>query len=185
MPNTNKRIGAWLQMLLRDRFTAKQIADAQGINIRQCHTTLRTFVKRGLIHQVSGTGKVGNPKIYQVVLGEMPSFGSGRTLARIHKKTGRQKLWNNMKIARKFTVADLLSTVSVAKTSAQEYVNKLLKAGYLEVIRPKQYFPNSEPKYLLIRDTGRLSPQVLSEGCWDRNQEKLYQYGGNKHDMAG
>jgi predicted transcriptional regulator len=173
----NKRKSAWMQMLLRETFTAKDIADATNVSIVQCHTTIRVFISRGILTRVKGVGVYGNPRKLTVVLGKNPQFGSGGTIPKIYKKNGRQQLWNNIKIARTFTIESLLSSIDVKITSAQEYVKCLKDAGYIVLIKEgkkQKGVRNGKNLYRLVNDTGRLAPRKVKDGMWDQNENALY-----------
>ncbi|ODS10957.1 hypothetical protein [Vibrio scophthalmi] len=184
MASENKRKIAWLQMLLRESFTSLEIANAVGISQVQCHTTIRHFLSQGIVKEVRGVGVASKPRVLTTVLGQDPKFGSGGGISKKFKKTGRQQLWNNMKIARKFTVESLLSSIDVKQTSAQQYTKSLLDTGYLKLNltgKTQKGIKNGYNVYTLIRDTGRLAPKLMKEGCWDQNEQKLYPFtkGGN------
>ena len=96
-----------------------------------------------------------------------------------------------MKIAGRFSIRDLIMTASIGEGTAQNYISKLLKAGYITVVaKVDQSLPVRERKglrgcYRLIRNTGRLAPIVRDDGCWDQNQQVLYpnQNEGSSHEQ--
>ena len=82
------------------------------------------------------------------------------------KKNTRQKIWNNMKIQRAFSIASVVSSLEVPKTTAYAYIRPLHLSGYLQ--------KSGKNKYRFIRDTGRLAPIVRKLGCWDQNLMTLF-----------
>ncbi len=101
---------------------------------------------------------------------------------RSKRKTVQQKLWNTMKISRRFTLTDLMITANTNRNTAWHYTNQLVLAGYVRLavrvnprlsVQDKYGLTNI---YQLIRDTGRFSPMKRENGCWDQNQQRLYPF---------
>lgn len=176
MKRDNKRYSAWQYMKTVTSFTAQEVANHLGISTHHAFRFIRMFEEEGYIKHISGNGKSkrfgGSPKRFAISTTSEPEFGYQKN-KKFFVKTSCQKLWNNMKIARNFSVTDLLSSIDVKKGTAKEYVSLLLKAGYLSVIKQPGYFPNTEAKYHLVKDTGRLSPQKVNGGVWDRNTKQF------------
>lgn len=181
MHRENNRYLAWVFMKKVKTFTASDVAEELSVTHHQAFRYIRHFVESGYLKHIRGNGKNkrfgGEPKVFTVQSGIEPEFGYIKN-KEVYTKTGQQKLWNNMKIARTFTVSSLLSSVDIRKGSAKEYVSSLVKAGYLKVIRPAKRLPNKEGKYLLVRDTGRLAPRRCRDkrGMWDQNEQKFFPY---------
>ncbi|MCX9564934.1 hypothetical protein IG518_20580, partial [Vibrio cholerae] len=104
-----------------------------------------------------------------------------------------QKLWNNMKIEQVFSIKSITSTLDIKESTANRFVKKLQKAGYLvRVINGRRVASNEfNYRYRLIKDTGRLAPLSRRNGLWDLNEQKFYPFGHRSqpkevmHDMVG
>ncbi|CZF86756.1 MULTISPECIES: hypothetical protein [Vibrionaceae] len=186
MASSNLRETAWKWLQDHPNSSARDISTATGINITHCRDSLNTWLKKGWVIQKKTKGKTRYPKRFSVDESAEPVWGQrGRIGSKIryrHQKTKRQKLWNNMKIGRKFTVSDLVSSIDVEESTARNYLIYLNKSGFVversRKPEKKRLSPSQgkEIEWLLIRDTGRLAPIVRREGCWDQNEQKLYPF---------
>lgn len=182
----NKRADAWGYIQAHPQFTVPELSNAIEMDLEQCRTTVNRWVKQNYLRHIGSPGTPGRPKRFAMVPGSQPRIGKGGDpgdLVRNQKaKTGRQKMWNSMKISRVFTADSLCVTAGVCKKTADEFIRKLVAAGYVDVVkRVDTRKPNDEVKgqsssYRLIRDTGRLSPIVRKTGCWDQNELILYPF---------
>lgn len=182
----NKRADAWEYILAHPQFTVPELSKAIEMDLEQCRTTVNRWVKQNYLRHIGSPGVPGRPKRFAMVPGSQPRIGKGANsgdLIRNQKtKTGRQKMWNSMKISRVFTADSLCVTANVCKKTADEFIRKLVAAGYVSAVKrvdTKQ--PNDEVKglassYRLIRDSGRMSPIVRKTGCWDQNEQTLYPF---------
>lgn len=84
----------------------------------------------------------------------------------------RQRAWNSMKIAKTFTVRDIVTSVARAgdgdvEENIRRYCRALTKAGYLRCQARRR--PGSAPSsngfavYELVKDTGRVAPVISSK----------------------
>ena len=179
----NMRQKVWEYAKAHPLCNAQQLSRELSLSIVQVRDALHGLVQKELMMRVKGTGHVSSPYLYKTT-GSEPCFGKGKSpskkVSKRFNKTNRQKLWNNMKISRKFTISELLSTISVGESTARNFVTYLLKTGY---VVEKSRLPSKkrlsvmngkEIEWLLIRDTGRLAPIVRKDGCWDQNEQKMY-----------
>lgn len=183
----DKRSAAWEYIAAHHEFTVPELAGAVNMDIEQCRTSVNLWRKQGFIKHVGGPGVPGRPKRFEKIEGvKSPKVGKGnkdgKPLRNQRAKTGRQKMWNSMKISRSFSASDLTLTAGVCRKSADEYIRKLLAAGYLSVIcrvdtrKPNQEINGQSSSYRLIRNSGRLAPMVRVDGCWDQNEQRFYPF---------
>ncbi|WP_229333298.1 hypothetical protein [Grimontia hollisae] len=157
-----------------------------GINHKYCNKFVHQLWRDGYLVFNGGAGNWFNPRKFSVAEGKCPPLGCGVSTKssapkKRFKKKARQKLWNNMKIERKFSTSSLLSSIEVPKTTAYSYIAGLRKAGYIDLVfngkkTAGKMQGTAEHRYLLVRDTGRLAPIVRKDGCWDQNEQKLYPF---------
>jgi len=179
-------------MLAKDCLVrCSEIANDLRITVNHCRNVLNGFVQQ----QCAVKQKVGRIYHFAVIAASKPILTAGRSTAskRQYKKTGRQKIWNSLKIQRVVSVADLVCLAAVTEANASLYLRKLVKSSYVRVRHAvNTALPNSEIKgqtstYQLLRDTGRLCPIVRKDGCWDQNEQQLYPFNGmnkeNHHDQ--
>ena len=140
--------------------------------------------------------KVQKNTYWQQIEAANPSFNRAkRQVTTIRKKkTGRQKMWNSMKINGVFTMTDLMMCAEVKRANAVEYLQKLVAAGYVKALtRGKKLKRTShqgrqQTRYRLLHDTGRFTPIIRKDGVWDQNQQKHHSYMSdnkeNSHEPA-
>jgi hypothetical protein len=182
----SKTEAAWQWICQQPQFDCSALAAVTGMAPRKAKSLVRKWNESGHLNAISGSGKRGDPFVYAVTdVHSKPVMGKGSNSQgkrRIWKKTGQQKMWNTIKIAGRFTLLDLTMTASVSEGTANTYVCKLIRTGYIQMAKPvDQQLAPKEKKgaravYRLMRDTGRLAPMVRNNGCWDQNEQRLYQY---------
>lgn len=178
----------WQHMLAKDCLVScADIANELNVSKNHCRNVLNAFVEQGCAVKQ----KVGRIFHFAVIAASKPRLTSGRSTAtkRQHKKTGRQKIWNSLKIQRVVSIADLVCLASVTEANASLYLRKLVNSGYVRVKHSvNTALANSEIKgqvstFQLLRDTGRLCPIVRKGGCWDQNEQKLYLFNVGSNAM--
>lgn len=87
--------------------------------------------------------------------------------------TNRSKIWSAMRYLKRFSLEDLQVTTEVIYRDCQQYAQELCKAGYLRVCA-KESAPGQRFTYLLIRDTGPLTPSARRTEVYDPNNKKTY-----------
>ncbi|MFL9603184.1 hypothetical protein [Aeromonas dhakensis] len=196
MSGKSKTEIAWLWMCEQPQFSIKEVIDGVGINKQQIYRTVSAWVDNGFLKLITPIAKK-RERIYQVAdTSVSPRLGSGVRQAdskgnerkrtykkrRNRKKTVQQKIWNTMKISRRFTLADLMITANTNRNTAWHYTNELVRAGYVRLVvhvNPKMSVQDKYGLaniYQLIRDTGRFAPIRRDNGCWDQNQQRLYPF---------
>lgn len=101
---------------------------------------------------------------------------SGRTGMRKRTPLGadqaRSRMWQSMRVLRRFSSADMQATAEVSPNHSQKYLRGLLDAGYLRLLQPRQSgYTGGHAVYQLIRDTGPHAPRIGKQGLRDPNLE--------------
>lgn len=79
-------------------------------------------------------------------------------------REGRSRMWQSMRVMRRFTVADLQTTAEVSRASATHYVRALRDAGYAQaVIDARVGSANQFVTYRLVKNTGPHAPRVARD----------------------
>lgn len=183
----------WQHMLTKDCLVSCfDVANELNVSVNHCRNVLNGFVQQ----KCAVKQKVGRIYHFAVIAAAQPRLTQGRSTGskRQYKKTGRQKIWNSLKIQRVVSVADLVCLASVSEANASLYLRKLVNSNYVRVkCAVNTALPNCEIKgqvstYQLLRDTGRLCPIVRKDGCWDQNEQQFYPFNGqnkeNNHDQV-
>ena len=77
----------------------------------------------------------------------------------------RRQAWTSMRIMRRFTRGDILTTASITKTNLDQYVRGLLQCGFLAMQQERvNGRPGSRDVLRIARDTGPLPPIMHKEG---------------------
>ena len=103
-----------------------------------------------------------------------------RNSIRIARNTLRERAWRSMRMRRRFTMSDLISDAANEKDGRPEdnlrrYIRRLAEAGYLGELPRRApgtaLTSNGFKIWVLLRDTGPLSPVVLDKknAIRDRN----------------
>ncbi|WP_347279607.1 hypothetical protein [Plasticicumulans sp.] len=91
----------------------------------------------------------------------------------------RQRIWNAIRIYKRFTAFQILSGAGLNKSNVQKYLRALERAGYIAIARKKASGKTlGHAVYRLCRDTGPAHPLPRRDGSgvWDQNQQRLYPY---------
>lgn len=72
----------------------------------------------------------------------------------------RERLWHAMRVLRTFDMPQLKLAASATRRSTEDYVNCLLRAGYLRRIGSGNGMTGTWSRYTLIRNAGRIAPKV-------------------------
>lgn len=85
---------------------------------------------------------------------------------------GRARMWQSMRVLRRFTVADIVAAGEVGESAATKYVRFLRQAGYLRVAQAKREgVTGGHAVYVLVRDTGPHAPRIGNRAVRDPNVE--------------
>ncbi|EGR1044235.1 hypothetical protein VCSRO12_0209 [Vibrio cholerae] len=187
----------WEYLLSHSNSCASQVASALSVDKSYCQTILRWLLSQGCIEHIGGTGHSNDPRRFSAKADNPPPLPDIQKVRAKRKrkfsKGYEQKLWNNMKIEQVFSIKSITSTLDIKESTANRFVKKLQKAGYLvRVINSRRVASNEfNYRYRLIKDTGRLAPLSRRNGLWDLNEQKFYPFGHRSqpkevmHDMVG
>lgn len=91
----------------------------------------------------------------------------------------RDRMWQSMRILRKFTAVDIASTAEGGFANAQKYARGLAAAGVLRIAAPKRNGRKfGHVVYQLVRDLGPIAPRLRSDGTtYDPNAHAVLQGG--------
>ena len=89
------------------------------------------------------------------------------------------RVWQCMRVMRRFTRGQLMTTAEAGETAVQKYVRALADAGYLRLVAPRvNGRPGSQDEWQLVRDSGPQPPIRRKDGngvfdpnthvAWDR-----------------
>lgn len=189
MSSKSKTESAWKWICQQETFSLAELIEQTPLNNGAAYEVLQRWIGWGHVRcvkeNVRGSHVALRSSAFQVVDPLVtPIFGSGnrsstvRRKKRFKRKSSQQKMWNTMKISRHFKAIDLSITAEVGIKSASRYIGLLIRAGYIQQMDRGVIKPVLERNYLLIRDTGRLSPMVRANpnGCWDQNQQRFYPF---------
>lgn len=102
----------------------------------------------------------------------MPGVEGMAKRAPMHGEQARQRMWQSMRVLRRFSAADLVSTAEVGLAHAQKYCRMLVAAGYLRIVQPKREgVAGGHAIFALLRDTGPHAPRMTNEGVRDPNTQ--------------
>lgn len=170
---------AWQTMVRLEAFTVEQVAAEAGVAKKEVSTFVQ-FLRR---HNRVVTVRAKRPYRFKVTQTEGLTFGKGQRPGggvRRHRKGNkpRQKMWNTMRVMRKFSVMDLMMAAEVGRVCAHGYASLLVKAGYLRELSPGGNRKGAQAVYLLLRYTGPKSPveKRAQGGMWDVNEQQLYPF---------
>lgn len=91
----------------------------------------------------------------------------------------RQKVWNSIRVLKRFTTAQIEATAEVRRDNLRKYLSALDRAGYLVLVRPKQNGKAlGHAVWRLARDSGPQHPLPRRDGSgvYDPNHDTLYPY---------
>lgn len=89
----------------------------------------------------------------------------------------RRRIWNSIRVLKRFTAVDVEATAGVSRASLRQYFRALHRAGILAVAVPKRNgCARGHAVWRLANDLGPLHPIPRHDGSgvYDPNQERLY-----------
>lgn len=87
----------------------------------------------------------------------------------------RYRLWQSMRVLRRFTSSQLAATSEVSYGATKRYVRELTRAGYLKEVTPPRPHRGREGEAIkvLARDSGPKPPRVRGDGTvFDPNVDR-------------
>lgn len=170
---------AWEAMTVLKTFRLSQVnAALQHTNM----DSLKAFAKRLEGKRIVRRTKDYDEDFFTVIKPKAKPFDKTKSRA-VQANSGRQKMWQSMRILRDFEVAQVAATAEVTVNSAQSYISLLKKAGYLMVAKQAPRTGTAIARagedtiYRLLRDTGPTRPIPRANGVFDANQRRLQPFG--------
>lgn len=170
-----------------------QIARELGLEHRQVAFAAAELVEKGYLQrrkrgcfELSTLGRSAKQNGVSITKGR--ACAAPRCSGVPNQNTLRQRAWNVMRMAQKFSVPDLLTVATTgteksAASNLQRYCRALCRAGVLVQLRQKQ--PGDAPsspgsfRFMLVNNLGPLAPSYRRErhALWDYNSEKEIPFG--------
>lgn len=165
------------------RIPIREMASRVSLTTEQVKDAFIVLIARGLATRAwKGVYRL-TPKGLEALV-ESTEIKSGPTGPRpldLPNTTIRTRIWRAIRVSRKGTVREFLTLASqgeeIGRDDAHRYLNALTSAGYLTRMCPRG--EKSEPRWLLIRDTGPKAPQ------WNRRQKRVFDANtGDTYELA-
>ena len=170
---------AWDAMRILKKFSLQQVRDAIE------HTTLaqlKTFAKRLVIAKAI-TEHVDQEEVtYSLLKGEYNPFKQPINDGATKQNSGRQRMWQSMRILNEFDAGQVASTSDVSLASARSYISILKKAGYVFIAKSAPRTGSIIERageatiYRLLKNTGPTRPIPKASGIYDTNLNKLVKF---------
>ncbi len=172
---------AWRLMCNKGVFTSQQIADELEIARNRITNLTNRLLKQAVIEQVDTAGR--NRKFRVCTNQDEVILGTGHAQQdrkpQVYKKsTGRQQIWNSIRINRKVDRKLIqVTTTNVSKNGISAYLKALADTGYLKPLNSiKGGAKSCCLRFMLMRDSGRFNPIVRKNGVWDQNTQTFYPF---------
>lgn len=80
-----------------------------------------------------------------------------------------------MRVLRRFTLPDLISTAEIGAANAKAYLIALRRTGYVRRIQAQRPGKGGHAIYALARNTGPRAPMARANATvWDANTDDIY-----------
>ena len=91
------------------------------------------------------------------------------------RRTARDRIWQSMRILRRFTLPDLAATAEAGENNCLKYTRELTAGGIVRVIKPHESgHKNGHIIWFLVRDLGPKSPRLRKDGTlFDPNTDAV------------
>lgn len=87
--------------------------------------------------------------------------------------SGRAQMWTSMRVQLRFTVPSIAAVSNASVQNARVYINALLEAGYLRVVKTTTFEVGDYTTYLLLTNTGPHYPRLIGmHAIYDPNTKK-------------
>lgn len=99
-------------------------------------------------------------------------------------RTARDRIWQSMRILRRFTLVDLAATAEAGAANCLKYASGLCACGVLRVVTPRATGKKGgHITFALLRDLGPKAPRLRADGTtYDPNAEAVL---AGDHSQAG
>lgn len=91
------------------------------------------------------------------------------------------RVWQSMRVMRRFTTANLQATAEAGESAVRKYLMALRKAGYVRLVQQRSSGrPGSHDVWALVRDSGPVAPirRADGSGVFDYNANVLWNLQG-------
>lgn len=170
---------AWQAMKILKRFSLQQVRDAVQ------HTTLdslKAFAKR-LVKAEAIAEHVDHDDIsYSILNASYNPFKQHENAGKAKNNSGRQRMWQSMRILNEFDAGQVASTANVSLSSARSYISILKKVGYIFVVKNAPRSGSLIERagettiYRILKNTGPKRPIPKTKGVFDANTNKLVKF---------
>jgi len=170
---------AWQAMRILKKFSLQQVRDAIE------HSTLnslKTFAKRLVEVGVLAEHVDCEHVTYSVQNASYNPFEQPEVNTFKAESSGRQRMWQSMRVLNEFDAGQVASTADVSLSSARSYISILKKAGFVFVVKhaPRQGSAieraGETTIYRLLKNTGPKRPIPKTKGVFDANTNKLVKF---------
>lgn len=170
---------AWQAMKILKRFSLQQVRSAIE------HTTLdslKAFAKRLVAAGAISEHVDYDDVTYTILNSEYNPFKQPANSGVANKNSGRQRMWQSMRILNEFDAGQVASTANVSLSSARAYISNLKKCGYIFVV---QHAPRhgtvidragESTLYKILKNTGPKRPIPKTNGLFDTNLNTLVKF---------
>lgn len=81
------------------------------------------------------------------------------------RRTARDRIWQSMRILRRFSLPDLVATAEAGDTNCLKYTRGLSAAGIVRLVQPKDSGKKGgHVQWALARDLGPKAPRLRADG---------------------
>lgn len=174
-PAPTDREKVWAAMRQEKTFTQSRIAHLAGCGKGKVQDYLRGLCRAGFVRNLGEAGKYFTVSQYELVIDTGVDAPRVRTDGTLLPTSGRNRMWNTMRVLKVFTVDELVNAASlpespIATSEAEHYCLWLQRGGYLA--HTGGVFTFLQAKY-----TGAKAPQILRvKALFDPNLgEVVYQ----------
>ncbi|CAM3930574.1 MULTISPECIES: hypothetical protein [Pseudoalteromonas] len=170
---------AWQAMRILKRFSLQQVRDAVQ------HTTLdslKAFAKRLVAANAIAEHVDHEDVSYSILNSSYNPFEQPVNSGVTNKNSGRQRMWQSMRILNEFDAGQVASTANVSLSSARSYISILKKVGYIFVVKNAPRSGSLIERagettiYRMLKNTGPKRPIPKTKGVFDANTNKLVKF---------
>ena len=95
------------------------------------------------------------------------------------RRTARDRIWQSMRILRRFTLPELVATAETGDSNCLKYTRGLCAAGIVRLLAARESgVKGGHAQWMLVRDLGPKSPRLRADGTtFDPNANAVLQGG--------
>jgi hypothetical protein len=129
------------------------------------HLRLRRWLAAGFVNEFDGRPKRFAMSNTAQALPKPPVCGED-LCPRVPERTTRDRMWSSMRVLRRFDLPTLMITAEATRRSAEDFINCLLRAGFLNREHRGNSTRGDWSIYVVIRRSGSKTP-IVSHGTRD------------------